>query len=119
MTRLMPGDDTLSRRAAPPTVAVTMIARMTSICRNVSIRRSWRVGTRTQAQRHFFRSEALSLIGRYARGRLDVDERVFGAGAVPVHRMAMVQRRGGAGLAAVLCLHCELAGGAAAGPFGG
>src|SRR5450631_4019723 len=37
MMRLMPGCDTLSRRAAPPTVPVTIMARMTSIWRNVSI----------------------------------------------------------------------------------
>src|SRR5262245_8054495 len=37
MTRLMPGEDTLSRRAAPPTLPVIMIARMTSIWRSVSM----------------------------------------------------------------------------------
>src|SRR6516162_6123408 len=37
ITRLTPGEETLSSRAAPPTVPVTMIARMTSIWRNVSI----------------------------------------------------------------------------------
>lgn len=31
MTRLMPGDETFNSRAAPPTVPVTMIARITSI----------------------------------------------------------------------------------------
>jgi hypothetical protein len=33
----MPGDDTLNRRAAPPTLPVIMMARMTSICRRASI----------------------------------------------------------------------------------
>jgi hypothetical protein len=33
----MPGDDTLSSRDAPATVPVTMMARMISIWRNVSI----------------------------------------------------------------------------------
>src|SRR3990172_6911751 len=37
MTRLMPGEDALRRRAAPPTLPVIMMARMTSICRSVSI----------------------------------------------------------------------------------
>ena len=37
MTRLMPGEETLSSRAAPPTVPVTMMALMTSIWRNVSM----------------------------------------------------------------------------------
>jgi hypothetical protein len=36
----MPGDDTLRSRAAPPMVPVTMMARMTSICRNVSVDRT-------------------------------------------------------------------------------
>ena len=40
MTRLMPGDETFNSRAAPPTVPVTMIARITSIWRSVSINRS-------------------------------------------------------------------------------
>jgi hypothetical protein len=40
MTRLLPGDETFNSRAAPPTVPVTMIARITSIWRSVSINRS-------------------------------------------------------------------------------
>jgi len=37
IARDTPGDDTLSSRAAPPTVPVTMMARMISIWRSVSI----------------------------------------------------------------------------------
>src|ERR1051326_8193797 len=37
ITRLMPGAETFSSRAAPPTVPVTMMARITSICLSVSI----------------------------------------------------------------------------------
>ena len=40
ITRLMPGDDTFKSRAAPPIVPVTMMARMTSICRSVSMDRT-------------------------------------------------------------------------------
>src|SRR5262245_27431642 len=37
MTRLTPGDETFRSLAAPPTVPVTMIARITSIWRSVSM----------------------------------------------------------------------------------
>jgi len=39
MTRLMPGDETFSSRDAPSTLPVTMIARIASIWRSVSINR--------------------------------------------------------------------------------